>query len=111
MRLPNSEFVDLGNKIDEYCLNPNHNKGKHKARLFRGKLGITQNNSFILKQALLQAAQTETVSLKKQDQYGAHYIMKFVLKTQVGKSMILASWIVRNNENFPRLTSCYPIDS
>lgn len=111
MKLPNGELADLGNKIDRYCLNPNHNKGKHKARLFRSKLGITQDNSIILKQALLQAAQTEPVSLKKQDQYGAHYIMKFILETEVGQSMILASWIIRTNENFPRLTSCYPINS
>ena len=110
MKLPNGELADLGNKIDGYCLNSTHSKGKHKARLFQSKLGITQNNSFILKEALLEAAIQESVTLKKQDKYGTHYIMKFALKTDVGESTILASWIVRANENFPRLTSCYPVD-
>ncbi|MEG3862719.1 hypothetical protein QT974_26890 [Microcoleus sp. herbarium12] len=30
-----------------------------------------------------------------------------MLKTEVGESRILAAWIVRSGETFPRLTSCY----
>jgi hypothetical protein len=35
--------------------------------------------------------------------------MKFRLQTEVGESLILAAWIGRSGENFPRLTNCYPI--
>jgi hypothetical protein len=49
MKLPNGSKADLGNKIEEYCLNPNHDKGQHKAILFKNKLGITLANADMLK--------------------------------------------------------------
>lgn len=109
MKLPNGINADLGNKIEDYCLNPNHDKGKHKAILFQSKLGITKANSQILKQALLKAALEENVTIRKANQYGIHYNMKFRLKTQAGESLILAGWIICQGEDFPRLTNCYPI--
>jgi hypothetical protein len=33
MKLSNGHQEDLGNKVEDYCLNPNHQKGKHKAIL------------------------------------------------------------------------------
>jgi len=47
--------------------------------------------------------------IQKNNEYGTHYNMKFLLKTEVGESLILAAWIVRLGESFPRLTSCYPV--
>jgi hypothetical protein len=109
MKLPNGHLADLGNKIEEYCLNTNHDSGKHKAVLFQKKLGINLDNANILKQALIEAALQETVIIRKLNDYGTHYNMKFTLKTEIGESVILASWIIRKGEDFPRLTSCYPI--
>jgi hypothetical protein len=41
--LPNSELAILDiRKIEDYCLNPLHPRGRHKAHLFRELLGITQ---------------------------------------------------------------------
>ena len=108
-KLPHGHQAYLGNKIEEYCLNPNHQKGKHKAILFQAKLGITLENADILKTAIKQAAITETVVIRKTNEYGTHYNMKFLLKTDVGESLILVAWIIRTNENFPRLTNSYPV--
>ena len=110
MKLPNGHLAELGIKIEEYCLNPDHRKGQHKARLFQSKLGINRNNASILKQALRKAAIQESVTLRKQDEHGCHYTMKFWLKTTIGESLILVGWIVRHGEEFPRLTSCYPVE-
>ena len=46
MRLPNAEdaVVDIV-KIQDYCLNPDHSKGKHKARVFLKALGIDKNDA------------------------------------------------------------------
>lgn len=110
MKLPNGHLAELGNKIEGYCLNFEHSKGKHKARLFQSKLGITLTNSHILKQSLTEAVINEAVTLKKHDQHGTYYTMKFTLKTDFCASLILASWIIRSTEDFPRLTSCYPVE-
>ena len=44
MKLPNGERVELGDKLERYCLNFEHPKGKHKALLFQKRLGITQSS-------------------------------------------------------------------
>ncbi len=110
MKLPNGHQADLGDKIENYCLNPNHQKGKNKAILFENKLGINLSNSNILKKAIKQAAINESVIIRKINEYGTHYNMKFLLKTEFGESLILVAWIIRTNENFPRLTNCYPVN-
>ena len=73
MELPNKHQVDLGNKIENYCLNPNHQKGKNKATLFQNKLGINLTNADILKNAIKQAAINESVIIRKINEYGTHY--------------------------------------
>jgi hypothetical protein len=56
MKLPNGERADLGNKLEDYTLNPVHRDGRHKARVFASVLGMSLSNSEVLKAALLQAA-------------------------------------------------------
>jgi hypothetical protein len=110
MKLPNSDRAILGDKLERYCLNPEHSKGKHKALLFKKRLGITLANKEILENALIKAAMEGEAQLYKTDQYGTHYDLVFTLQTELGKSCILSCWIIRNNEDFPRLTNTYPID-
>ena len=110
MKLPNSDQALLGDKLERYCLNSEHSKGKHKALLFEKRLGITLANKDILENALKKAAMEREAQLYKTDQYGTHYDLVFTLQTKFGKSLILSCWIIRNTENFPRLTNTYPID-
>ncbi len=110
MQLPNSKQAILGDKLERYCLNPQHPQGKHKAFLFQKRLGITLENKEVLEQALLQAIIELEAVIYKQDRYGIHYDVKSYLQTAVGSSLILSSWIVRTGENFPRLTNTYPVD-
>ena len=109
MKLPNSNQAILGDKLERYCLNPQHKRGKHKALLFQKKLGITLKNKEIIEQALLRAIKEKNAVVYKQDRYGTHYDVKFSLSTQKGSSLILSSWIIRQNESFPRLTNAYPV--
>ena len=46
MLIPNAEnaVVDI-RKLRDYCLNPEHDDGKHKARLFSSILGMTPDNA------------------------------------------------------------------
>jgi hypothetical protein len=46
MRLPNvkSVFIDL-NKLQKYSLNPEHDRGKHKSRLFSSILEFDNNDA------------------------------------------------------------------
>jgi len=96
-------------KLETYTLDFNHSSGKHKARLFRSKLGITLESKEILVEALLEAAVQSEATATTTDQYGERYVIDFPLTTTVGTSMVRSAWIIRQGENSPRLTSVYPI--
>jgi hypothetical protein len=106
MKLPNGDRAELGDKLERYCLNYEHQKGKHKALLFEKRLGITIANKELLELALKEAAIEGEAELYKVDQYGTHYD----LASDVGESLILSCWIIKITEDFPRLTNTYPID-
>jgi Domain of unknown function (DUF6883) len=108
VRLPNPELavVDLA-KIQDYCLNPGHPFGRHKARVFASVLGITREQAGFLRNALLKAAVEEEAILGVGDAYGRRYVLDFLLGGPLGKAKVRSSWIVRTGESFPRLTSCY----
>jgi hypothetical protein len=46
MKLPNAEnaVIDIA-KLRDYCLNPNHPEGKHKARAFLEKLDMRRDDA------------------------------------------------------------------
>jgi len=39
--------------------------------------------------------------------YGTIYTVRFALTTAGGTAIVLSVWIVRDGEDFPRLTTCY----
>jgi hypothetical protein len=59
MKLPRGEraVVEL-KKLTEYCLDPSHPRGRHKARVFAARLGLTQSDGPHLRAALLRGAAT-----------------------------------------------------
>lgn len=109
MLLPNGDEAKLGDKLERYCLNFNHPKGKDKATLFQKRLGITLENKAILEAALLRAAITTKAILRSDSEFGQQYNIKFHLKTEFGASWIMSCWIIRKGEAFPRLTNAYPV--
>ncbi|MEM6592856.1 MAG: DUF6883 domain-containing protein [Cyanobacteria bacterium P01_C01_bin.73] len=108
MQLPNatSAFIDL-TKLRDYSLNPNHSRGKHKARLFTAILGLTQQDAELLKSAILNAIQTEAAILGETDQYGQRYRVNFALTRNQNTAIVRTIWMIRPDESFPRLVSCY----
>jgi hypothetical protein len=106
--LPNADhaFVDIA-KLRNYCLNPDHGEGKHKARVFRSTLGFTVEDADklrdLIQSRMLMTAATELAP----SDYGQRYVVDFQIEGLQGAAIIRTSWIIRQNEDFPRLTSCY----
>src|SRR5688500_10701717 len=107
MKLPGSDraFVDDA-KLRDYCLSVTHPRGRHKARVFANALGLTVAESELLRKALLEAARAEDATTTDHDEFGQRYVVDFDMKTAVGEARVRSSWIVRDGEDFPRLTSC-----
>src|SRR5215510_10210956 len=108
MRLPNGErAIVLIEKLRDYCLNPAHRVGGHKAHVFESVLGLTVANAEALQQRLVAVARTGEAVLGMQNAYGQRYIVDFEMTTTVGTAMVRSTWIILVNEDVPRLTSCY----
>src|SRR5438093_8229979 len=108
MRLPNAEraFVDIA-KLRDYCLSPEHPRGRHKARVFASALGLTASDAEALRAALLQAARTEEVTQSEADEFGQRCMLDFAMQGPAGQATVRSAWIVRTGEDFPRLTTCF----
>ena len=110
MKLPNGERAKLGQKLERYSLNMDHPNGRHKAILFRKRLGITLDNKEVLEATLIQSAIKGDAILHNRNEYGEHYNLKFFMETEMGSSLVLSCWTIAPDEHFPRLTNCYPVN-
>ena len=110
MRLPYADnaVVDI-RKLRDYCLNLEHNNGKHKARLFLSILGMTADDAEALRQILLEVVLTQEAELGRQDEFGQRYRVDFNLTWQERNATIRSGWIIENRSQTPKLTTCYPL--
>lgn len=110
MRVPNAEraFIDVS-KLRDYALNPTHRVGGHKARLFTLLLDMNSNDTEALQQILLNVIQTQEATLGELDEYGQRYVIDFMLAWQSRQATVRSAWIIRPDEDFPRLVTCYPL--
>jgi len=110
MRVPNAEraFIDVS-KLRDYALNPTHRVGGHKARLFAMLLGMNINDVEALRQILLSVIRAEEATLGELDEYGQRYVIDFLLTWQSRQAIVRSAWIIRPDEDFPRLVTCYPL--
>ncbi len=87
-------------------LNSEHRRGRHKARVFESSLGITRENKQLLADALRKAAADSADALSLGDQgFGETFEIRFSLATDKGQATVLSRWIVRRDEDFPRLVA------
>jgi hypothetical protein len=80
VKLPNGDgaVVDIVKLLD-YCLNPRHARGRHKARVFALALGLTAQHATDLRRALLDAARDGDAVPAELDEYGRRYTVDFDL--------------------------------
>lgn len=107
MKLPGGDTAIVDpQKLTAYCLNPEHPRGKHKARVF-ATLGFTAENADELRAALLTAAASGDAQPAAADQFGDRYVLEFAIEGPRGAGIVRSTWIVRRGESAPRLTSCF----
>jgi hypothetical protein len=108
MKLPGGEqaIVDIA-KLRDYCLNPAHARGRHKARVFAAALGLTAADAGFLRDELLRAARDGEATLGEIDQFGDRYVIDIKIARRERRGLVRSAWIIRRGESTPRLTSCY----
>jgi hypothetical protein len=101
-------IIDI-RKIEHYCLSPTHPRGRHKARVFREGLGLTQSDAQWLRQALLDGlSQGEAVEVARDD-FGTRFRADVALGRQGKYGMVRTIWIIRSGEAVPRFVTCWVV--
>ena len=103
---PSQAVVDI-RKLRDYCLNPRHPRGRHKARVFAAALGFTEQDAPRLQQKLLEVTHSHEATRTYEDVYGILYRIDFEMEGKMGNARIRSTWIVRRGEAFPRFVTCY----
>jgi hypothetical protein len=112
VKLPNAEnaIVDIA-KLRDYSLNPDHADGKHKARVFWDKLGITRNDAEQLRHVIMESVLTMEAVEQESTEYGRRFVIDLQISWAKGiiisTAAVRTAWIVRNDEDFPRMTTCF----
>ena len=111
MLLPNSDraVIDM-RKLTDYVLNTEHDHGGHKAKLLAIALEITSDQAVYLRDLLLYAVQAYEAQYHSEDQYDVRYRIDFPIETSNGQEMLRSGWIIRPEEDFPRLTTCFVLE-
>ena len=106
--LPNGDraIVDI-RKLADYCLNPSHPRGRHKARVFRQVAGLQQSDAAWLRDALLEAAPAGEAVAVATDGWGTHWRLDVTIRRHRKSAVVRTIWIVRTGEDLPRLVTCW----
>ncbi len=108
MILPGAEnaIIDI-EKLRDYCLNPEHPRGKHKARVFRSALELTEDDAEELKKTIATQILQAECQGGETDEFGDRFTVDITVARAEKEAEIRTSWIVLRGEESPRLTSCY----
>jgi hypothetical protein len=108
MKLPNGDaaIVDIA-KLRDYCLSPDHPRGKHKAKVFKAVLDISRSDADLVRDALVSAAKEQDALPGSSDEFGTRYIIDLELAHGDLTAVIRSSWIVRTGERIPRFVTCF----
>jgi hypothetical protein len=79
--LPNYESAVIEtSKLVHYALNPNSERGQHKARVFQRALGFNLSNWEQLKQAIIEALPTHSATLTSETIFGRKYEVRLSIR-------------------------------
>jgi len=103
MRLPNPHKAVVAlEKLRNYSLNPSHPVGKHKARVFRSALDLTQDDADWLRERAFEIAATDDAVASLNSVFGHKYVIDSELNHQGKSAMVRFCWIVEFGTDFPR---------
>jgi hypothetical protein len=108
MKLVGAEIAEISEeKIYDYCLDPNHPVGAHKARVFKSALDIDQSNAERLMTFLRESLSFEDAHFVREDIFGKHYRIDHEVVGLKGKEILRSLWVIEREGHPPRFVSCY----
>ena len=84
-----------------------HPRGKHKAKVFKSKLGIEVGDAEELRKLILEMVKENDAEESFRDEFGVRYFVDIEIVRTNLKAKVRTFWIIRKGETFQRFTSCY----
>lgn len=108
VRLPNAQQARIPtDKLVRYALDPGHERGRHKARVFASALGITAADWRYLHDAILAALPEATVRSTRITPFGVTYEVVVMVDGLNGATLpVVTTWIIEG-DGPPRLASTW----
>jgi hypothetical protein len=105
--LPNYEkAVILRDKLEGYVLNPTHDEGRHKARVFKSALGFEQSDWEELKRRILDELPYHEAISQGEGLWGRKYLVTLPLTGLNGNTADVETvWLIRPKTDFPALVT------
>lgn len=94
-------------KLEDYCLDPMHPRGRHKARVFREALGIGKVDAAWLRAEIMAVLADSEAFEDITDRYGSRWRLDVPVGRQNRRVVIRTIWIIRTGEGFPRFVTCW----
>ncbi|MBS1888410.1 MAG: hypothetical protein JSU06_14610 [Actinobacteria bacterium] len=106
-RLPGHEEAEISiAKLTDYALDPEHETGRHKARVFKSSLGFTRDHADELREKILGALQHAEAVSRPASKWGERWQVDVRIEGPNGNSrFITTSWMT--NEGCSKLISAY----
>jgi len=106
--LPNADRALLYiAKLRDYCLNPQHPDGRHKARVFKASLSLGRDDTEWLGSTLLAGVRAAALIGQETTSFGTRYAVDIVVETNGRRAIVRTGWIVRIGQDTPRFVTCF----
>jgi hypothetical protein len=108
VRLPRAREATIPTaKLVSYALDPSHERGRHKARVFASALGITTSDWRYLHDQILEKLPEGEVTSTHITPFGIAYEVILMIDGLNGRTApVITTWMIANNAT-PRLTSTW----
>ena len=110
MKLPLANEAEVPKaKIVLYLLNPEHRRGKSKARFFLSR-GFSVDNWPVMADALRRHAAENEITREEPTPLGVRMIVEGVMSMPHGPvAEVRSIWFIERGERIPRLVTAYPL--
>lgn len=109
--LPNhSEAYGINEKLTAYSLNPEHETGKNKAKVFQSALGFNGDNTATLEREIRKGVAAYKAYGIGDRGYGNKYSVVMLISGPKGKQPIKTGWIYNKGIDSPRMVTAYVED-
>jgi hypothetical protein len=111
MKLPHREKAIVPEaKITLYLLNPQHPKGRGKAKFFM-QFGFSVAQWKQLADALFDHAQRHEVVKTEQTPFGTRYVVEGEFATPINRQpQVRVVWFISTDSEHPHLVTAYPLE-